>query len=254
MENKPEVIRKDMEETRTALTEKLEALESQVADTVKETTEAVSETIENVKDTVEEVTDKVKETAVNVVQTFNLSYQAEHRPWVVLGGSVGVGFLLGWLSGSRSRKQLSEMPVAQAPSARSQGSGNGSSYMPQSAPPRETSAPAETPESGGALGWIGEQLGRLKGVAVGSLMGVVRDLAQRNLPETVGKRVSEEVDRLTRNLGGEPLSGSVLPEPKQEDRGQERKGEERQEAPAKTEAAMPGGGRGDRMNLPPRRR
>ena len=76
MENEPEVIREQMQETRTGLAEKLEALEERVMGVAT----AVSETVENVKEgvegTVESVKETVSETVETVKDTFNLRKQA----------------------------------------------------------------------------------------------------------------------------------------------------------------------------------
>jgi hypothetical protein len=43
-------------------------------------------------------------------------------------------------------------------------------------------------------------------------MGAIRDLVVRQLPEALSHRLAEEMDQMTRHLGGEPIRGSVLPE------------------------------------------
>jgi ElaB/YqjD/DUF883 family membrane-anchored ribosome-binding protein len=206
----PEQIRKQMEETRTALTEKLEALETQVADTVKSATEVVSEATENVKETVETVTEGVKETVETVAETFNLRRQMEKRPWLVLGGSVAVGCALGYLltrPSYRSRYYESH-PAPPAP-PRTESAGLAPAALSAETPRAPEPPPRRGPST---FSWLGDQLSFLKGLAVSTLLGAVRDLAVRNLPQSLSHRVSEEVDQLTRRLGGEPLQGSVLPE------------------------------------------
>jgi hypothetical protein len=197
-----------MEETRSHLEEKLEALENQVSDTVQTTTAAVAETVDNVKETVEKasetvgtVTEAVKETVESVGDTFNLWKQAERRPWLVFGGSVLVGFLGAQLVG-RSDGEREEEEEAPSPAPRSWSA------------PQENPAPpprhAEQPEPE-EKSWFWDELGRFKGLAVGALMGVLRDLSKRVVPEPIGNRVAEEMDHLTTQLGGEPIHGSVLP-------------------------------------------
>ena len=68
MENE-DVIREQMEDTRTSLTEKLETLESQVASTVQGATTNVAETVEAVKETVEAVKDTVQQTVTTVKES-----------------------------------------------------------------------------------------------------------------------------------------------------------------------------------------
>src|SRR5262249_54043362 len=91
MDAEPEVIRQDIEQTRSALTEKLETLEEEVMGTVRNAKETVEETIENVAET-------VQETVETVQRTFDLEYQMQQRPWVLIGGSVGAGAAVGYFA------------------------------------------------------------------------------------------------------------------------------------------------------------
>ncbi len=90
MDSEPEVTRADMDETRAALSEKLETLEHQVVDTVQGASNAVADTVESVKDA-------VHDTVVNVKDALNLHLQVKRHPWGVLAGSIALGYLLGYL-------------------------------------------------------------------------------------------------------------------------------------------------------------
>jgi len=210
MADHPEVIRKQMEETRSNLEDKLEALENQVSETVQSTSEAVSETVESVKETVENVTATVKETVESVAQTFDLGLQTERHPWIVFGASVAVGCLASQLFGGQtrhsaygeSRTGTSSPPPETAPNERRWDQVAEASHRP---PTR-----AE-PAHNGKKSWFGEELSRLKGLALGSLMGVVRDMAARGFPGALGQRIAQEVDHLNTTLGGETIQGPLLP-------------------------------------------
>jgi len=246
------VIHKQMEDTRAGLTDKLAALETKVSGTVQtatdavETTkdavtgtvEAVTGTVETVKETVADVSDKLQETVAgvtetvqeavqgvkdsvqetfqSVAETFNLKMQAEHHPWAVFGGAVAVGALGGYLLGGSSleSRQSSWLPSYSA--APEQKATNGTHAAP------ERSQQAD--ESGGMTGWLWEQLGGLRGLAVGAAMGLVRDLVTQAVPEAVKERVTDEVNKLTKSLGGEPLQGSLLKS--DQDEGQEGGGQQ----------------------------
>jgi ElaB/YqjD/DUF883 family membrane-anchored ribosome-binding protein len=104
MDNEQEIIRQQMEDTRTALKEKLETLEHQVVDTVQGATEAVSDTVETVKETVETVKETVEETVENVKETFNLAKHVQEHPWPAFACATVVGFLGGRLL-NRTRPQ-----------------------------------------------------------------------------------------------------------------------------------------------------
>jgi len=209
-----------MDETKSHLAEKLEALESQVSSTVQATTEAVAETVEAVKDTVENVTESVQETVHSVSETLNLSRQFERHPWGMLGGSVAVGALVGYFLGGESRRNGrthwgsddDETDMTSRMSAASDEAVSRREPERHRAPSHSSTPAASEQEETAQKGWFWEELGRLKNLGLGALMGVVRDLTVRALPEAIGRKVAEEVDHLTSGLGAEPIRGPVLPE------------------------------------------
>jgi len=225
MENE-EVIHHEMEKTRASLAEKLEALEGQVGSTVTSTTEAVQnttetvqqtvqQTVETVKETVEHVTEKVEEvmtaasekfqeTVQAVSETFNLSRQFERHPWLVMGGAVTVGCILAnVINGSQRGRRESYSPSQPAFQPSYSNPSSGSSYS--------ASTASSSGSSGDGNTWVNEGLSHLKDVAISYLMGVVRDLAKRELPEAISGRVAEGVDDVTRKMGAQPIQGEVLP-------------------------------------------
>jgi hypothetical protein len=72
--------RQDIADTNTAMREKLAILN----DRMQETVETVQETVNTVK------------------HTFDLPYQVRQRPWLMVGGSLLVGYTLGRRGGSRA--------------------------------------------------------------------------------------------------------------------------------------------------------
>jgi ElaB/YqjD/DUF883 family membrane-anchored ribosome-binding protein len=234
MENEPEVIRDQLQGTRTALTEKLEALEQTVARTVENTTrpvvetvqtvtEATKETVGAVKDTVQQlrdtVTGGVEKTVETVKQTFNLSRQVQCHPWGMMLGSAAAGFLLGRLlpPASEIRESFgtsmgSRMASSQAEPGRaalaSEPRGNGHR--------RGAEREAREPESAGES-WLSglwdtyhDEVEKLKGMGIAAVMGVVRDLVKQSVQGEVGERLGEWVNDLTQKMGGKPFSGPVL--------------------------------------------
>jgi len=204
MENETEVIKHQMEETRTALTEKLEAVEELVASTVKETTQAVSDTVETVtsgvENTVNTVTDSVESVTESVKRAFDFSGYMDQHPWLVLGGGVALGYLLGSL----------------LPSSRPS---NGKSWTGSSAPEPSSSqaysqgATAYTgsaeSSSGGVLSSVLEGLepvvDKLKGLALGTAAGVVGEMIVKNLPDNLKSEVTRLIDDTTQRMGGTVL-------------------------------------------------
>jgi ElaB/YqjD/DUF883 family membrane-anchored ribosome-binding protein len=195
MDNEAEVIRHQMEETRTNLTEKLEALEEKVVRTVEGTTETVAETVNSVKEavqgTVEAVSTTVDKTVETVKETFDVRRQMENHPWLIFGGSVAVGFLGGKLLGSSRR-----------PSARS-------SSVPSWA--RSAQEPAPSSSGPGWLQSVGAELkpalNKLKGLAIGGIAGMLSQSLIPAVPEPMRAQVGEVLENITTALGGTPIQG-----------------------------------------------
>jgi len=194
MDDEAEMIRTQMLETRTSMTEKFEAIEDKVTHTV----EAVTETVDAVKDAVEgtmnTMTGAAEDAVESVKEAFDVRRQVAAHPWGMLGGAVAAGFAGGWLlqqvsSAARSpRRPMSA--AAAAPEPR----------------PSPTAAP--TPN------WLGEMetalepvLHRVKGLAIGTTLGLLGQMILPSVPEAYRSQVSEVVDQLTTALGGERIEG-----------------------------------------------
>jgi hypothetical protein len=71
------------------------------------------------------------------------------------------------------------------------------------------------PTSPGWLAKLGEsfegEITQLKGLAVGTLLGIVRDMVTQSVPPTLERQVEEVIDGITVKLGGHPVRGHVLP-------------------------------------------
>jgi ElaB/YqjD/DUF883 family membrane-anchored ribosome-binding protein len=215
MDEQPEKAREEMELTRTSLEHKLEALEGQVAETVGTAAEAVqtarsavANTIEDVKEAVESVTETVQDTAASVGRTLNLRLQTERHPWLMFGGSIAVGCCVGYLL---------PWPRRQPASAAFQPPPAPSYPVPPSAPLERADMPwphAENlppqPQEPEKKSFLGEEIGQLKKLAIGSLMGLFRDVLVRELPQQLGQRLQEEMNAITTKLGGEPITEKLV--------------------------------------------
>jgi hypothetical protein len=236
MANEPEVIRQQMEETRTSLTEKIGLLEQQVVGTVQDATSAVAETVENVMEAVTETVDTVKD-------TLDVRLQVQRHPWAMFGGSVALGFLGGCLfpmagtDRGRTTRPIREMPwekdwaSAPGPSVRTpRGSEAAERWE------REPAKTYRDSSRGGWLSWLSEQFGpeiaKLEGLAVGAAAGVVRDLVAQSLPEDLQPKVAAILDDVTTKLGGEPVRGPLLKA------SEYRNGARREEIPTERAASM----------------
>jgi cell division septum initiation protein DivIVA len=93
MDDTLEIIRQQMTETKSQLSDKLESLEHQVSDTVQSTGTAVNDTVAAVQKTVDSVTGAVQDAVQSVSNAFDVRRQFDRHPWLVLGGALVVGYL-----------------------------------------------------------------------------------------------------------------------------------------------------------------
>jgi ElaB/YqjD/DUF883 family membrane-anchored ribosome-binding protein len=237
MANETEVIRERMEDARNDLSDKIEQLEKQVVSTVQDATAAVSDAVQSAKDVVESVQDSVEgtvasvkgavegtvdsvnqtfhDTVQSVKDTFDLPRQMDRHPWLMVGGAVAVGFVAG--------KLLDYAPEAARTTGRM-----AASLRPTAE--RFTTAAASTAGAVGAAAstagsvfsmlerMFGPELNKVKELALGAALGMVRDAAVQAAPETLRPQVQEIIDGFTSKLGGKPVEGSVLgPKPSEEE-------------------------------------
>jgi len=229
-----------MEETRVSLTDKIETLENTLKDTVQQTlhtatdtvenvTGDVQETVENVKDavagsveavkeTVQETVESVKETVHSTVESvkeaFNLRRHVERHPWAMLGGALALGFLGGrLLSGAQRRRQSRRSHRDEHAFSGSDTAAN--VFAPTQAPERRQEAEQQPEEQKPSwLGQIGENFGeelsKLKGLALGATFGVLRDMLATSIPEQMKPQLTDVINNVTTKLGGRVFQGPVF--------------------------------------------
>jgi ElaB/YqjD/DUF883 family membrane-anchored ribosome-binding protein len=215
MDPQPDVIRQQIEETRSSLTEKLETLEAEVKGTVqsaRETVESAKEAVENTlstaKETVQDTITSVKETVSNatetVKRTFDIPYQVDRHPWAMLGLSAVAGVVCGALlggrlsTGRRIARRLSDL--SGEPALRPEATPNGAWSRPTH----------EEPGRPGFLdklaGQLGDEVEKAKDLAVKTLVGVVDNAIQRSIP-ALGTVVEDLVSRAATNFSAPPQHG-----------------------------------------------
>jgi len=236
MENEPEVIRKEMQDTRTSLTEKLEALSQQVTGTVHDARAAmldtvdtfrgvVTETVSTVKEQVTGTVDTVKQqftgtvdsmkeqvagTVDSVKETFDLEHHVVNHPLAMVGGAVALGYLggvmLNRLGGPATYRRALPMPAEpQRPSHASNAFTPPPATLAATAPPRSLEAMLP-----GFLQSFEPEIKQLKSVAIGAVFGILRDLVQQRLPPNLNEPVTRVVNDLTTKMGGTPVQGHLL--------------------------------------------
>jgi len=203
----PEVICQQMEETRASLADKLETLEQQVVETVRGATCAVTETVETVKEAVQETVSTVQDSVSNA---FDLNHHVESHPWAMFAGSVAVGFIAGKMlpssNGSSTFYSNDGQPITMTRKAQrfmpeSEGDGERKPYSPRSREEKSWFGLGDTFQS---------EINKLKGLAVGTMLGLVRDFVSQSAPEQLRPRLQEVMDSITTKLGGETLEGPLV--------------------------------------------
>jgi ElaB/YqjD/DUF883 family membrane-anchored ribosome-binding protein len=175
----------DIAETRSSLADKLEALENRVTDTVETAQAAVEESVEAVR------------------RTLDLKYQVGQRPWVMVGSLVAAGSVVGYFI---SRRLASPTVRPDRDGAR------------RSAPRVVVDGePCPRPATEGALalphhrppGLFAEEWRKLRGLAVGAGMALIRDWLKEEAPQ-FADRIDELMNSATAKLGGEVVRCPLL--------------------------------------------
>jgi ElaB/YqjD/DUF883 family membrane-anchored ribosome-binding protein len=105
MDQRSDPIRQDMSdiaETRAAMTDKLEQLEERVQDTVQDAKATVLDVVDHVRDAAEAFVDRAEEFVEQTKQTFDPTYQVSRHPWMMLGGAIIAGYVLGTIEQRRA--------------------------------------------------------------------------------------------------------------------------------------------------------
>jgi ElaB/YqjD/DUF883 family membrane-anchored ribosome-binding protein len=212
MDSEPEVTRADLDETRASLSEKLETLEQQVVHSVHGATNAVNETVESVKDAVHDTVARVRE-------TLDIPLQVKRHPWVMVGGSIAGGFLGGCLlrrRGSYRPTQVSQPALPDSPRMTQHRKGilNGHRYVEEPSAKKSVQELGLEPSEPGWLSGVNNQfeteITKLKGLAIGTILSIVRDMITQAGPEQMKAELVDVIDNITVKLGGKPIRGPVL--------------------------------------------
>ena len=185
---------KNIADTRLAMTEKLEMLEQRVRETVEGAQSSAGDMVENVKETVdttvetmrqtvegaqssvedivENVTRTVEETVATVKRTFDLHYQVDQHPWLLVGGSLLVGYLLGSRGSSNTSAVVSPTTDSRlSPVSTTAVSSHEASARPQPQP-RMGSGIRER---------FKDEIAIIEGAVIGAVISTVRDMVKQAL-------------------------------------------------------------------------
>jgi len=199
VEDELEVIREQMEETRSSLADKIDLLENQVLGTVENASTAVTDTVEHVKETVAET---VTETVETVKDAFNVRKHIENHPWAAFGGSVATGYVIGCLLSSKQETATALPPPAPAFTPRPEEPARSYSNGAAHSNGHSRSEQEEEEEEGGI---VHEGVQMLKGLALGSVMSLVRNLLKESTPSSMFGELAGFVNNVTDKLGAKRL-------------------------------------------------
>ena len=174
MNESPEMIRQQMQQTRRQLAEKLESLEQQVSATVQTTETAVNATIGAVQ-TVEGAVHNVVDSVANGL---DVSRHVEQHPWLAVGSAFVAGYLAAeFLTGpdkESTASQKSSSPLSTIPTDQS------------SAPSVAARlADAASITAGHPSNTVSSPWQQLRDATIGSLIGIVPEIISRIVPHVV---------------------------------------------------------------------
>ncbi len=201
MDPQPDVIRQQIEDTRSSLTEKLETLEAEVKDTVQSARDTVESAKESVQETISSVQETVHNATETVKRTFDIPYQVDHHPWAMMGLSFVSGAISGALLGSRTspdRRLARRMAEA--------------SREPPLRAERTPAAPSRPGFIDRLTGQLGDEVEKAKDLAIKTVIAVVDDVIQRSIP-VLGSAVEDMMSRAATNFAQPPQHGEESREP-----------------------------------------
>lgn len=182
----PELIEREMEQTRQSLTEKVSLVEEKVVgqlqqatDTVQGTVDSVQETVQTMKSAVQEtvqcvtqsVQDSVRSLADGLKETLDVRKHVQDRPLAMVGTAAAAGFVTGLLVFRRPPSAASLPAYTPMPAA---------SYATTTAPTRP--------------GWLSELLD-MAGREVKKLAEQALSQASASLKRTVEQRVPKLIEQ-----------------------------------------------------------
>lgn len=227
--NEMSAIRHQMDETRTALTEKLEKLEQKVTNTVQGAAQSVGDTVENVKHAVEDTVNTVKssindtvhavgETVHAVGEAFSITHHVERHPWTMVAGATALGFVGGYLlfqrnEDARADEKFRHLAASQGrvPETRYEASPDLGSMPPNRSATSSTMHGMRESRSTNAFSeWLRPASSQIQSLVVGAALGLLRDMLVKSVPKPMTGQVTEIVNGLTSSLGGQVFRDSLF--------------------------------------------
>lgn len=128
---------------------------------------------QNIEDTRDSLTEKLDALETKARQTFDLKHQVAERPWMALGAAVAAGYVLGSLGGESDGEWSSS-------SASSYSAAPSSSYG-------QRDRSTDKPRGESFLSQFDDEIDMLKGAAMATLTGFIRDSIREFVPALSGQ-------------------------------------------------------------------
>jgi hypothetical protein len=179
---------------------------------IKVTLSAMNQTMGQLQSEIRRKGDSIRHSFEHAKETLSVSGQARKNPWIVVGVAATAGFLASEVVLPRffngSKKKVIEMRSAnETRSANEMRSAKGTGPNTRSGVPAyEAVVENETPSKEAA----NPQLNTFKSLAVGVVLGTLRDLVAGAIPK-VGESFTRNLfDQTTKSLGGDPIRGRII--------------------------------------------
>jgi len=177
-----------------------------MAKTRAELADAVGQLASRVEGSVQDASNVVEK----VQNAFDLTAQVEKHPWPMVGVSVAAGFIASEFlntAENTGRPSASASYASSATTSTAPAGHNGNGYT--SAPRQKKPRPVWMQT---IFNSFQDELTKLKGVAIGTTGGLVRDWLIQAAPEPLKPKITEIANELTTKLGGEVIADPMLPD------------------------------------------
>ena len=155
-------------------------------------------TVESAQEVVHDSIQAAKDTVATVKRTFDIRHHVEQHPWPMVGGSFLAGLALAPLLQSMFR---GPRRVRSADPARP-GKRRGNGRLTVAAAGPEYPSPPHRP---GLLDMFHDEIVKVKGIAIGYVMGLARDAIKDSMPQ-LASQIDGVMNSVTTKLGGEPAA------------------------------------------------
>jgi tetrahydromethanopterin S-methyltransferase subunit F len=192
-----ENTRRQIAATRADLGEKLLALEDRIRDDVQNASDAVTQAIDGVANVASSIHDSVDKTVESVRYACDLQGHVQRRPLAMFGAATAAGFTAALILHRRNVRHAFERPIENI----------------------DVETHATDIASAGAAEYrrpehehhgFSRELSVVKGLAIGVLLGMVRDFASRSVPPVVEGPLHDVFNAFTIRLGGQPVYGRLF--------------------------------------------